>query len=252
MSPVTKDPALQSPHWRAFSVYVCRLLHCIFMQTDDFTGDKKVGKSALEKTETKLKKFLVPFVPRWLETYHLTLLTIAWSVLIIGCGYVAQTSLHWFWAASLLIVCQYLTDLLDGEIGRERNTGLLRWGYYMDHFLDYIFLCAMLISYVFILPTELIYTLFFLLVMAGSFMVNSFLGFAVTNEFRVSYLGVGPTEVRIGFIIANALLSVFGKTYLANTIPFLLAFAFFGLLVTVYRTQKQIWENDMKNKNTQK
>jgi phosphatidylglycerophosphate synthase len=31
-----------------------------------------------------------------------------------------------------VIVFQYITDLLDGEIGRKRNTGLIKWGFYMD------------------------------------------------------------------------------------------------------------------------
>ncbi len=228
----------------AFSLFPATLLR--MHQIDEFAGDKKVGKSVLERYEHKLKKALVPLIPSWLQTNHLTLLTIIWSALILVCGYSAQWSMNWFWVISALIVCQYITDLLDGEVGRVRKTGLIRWGYYMDHFLDYIFLCSLLVSYMFIFPTDLIYPLFFLLVMFSSFMVNSFLSFAVTNKLRISYLGIGPTEIRLGFIVVNSLLALFGKTHLRSTLPIILAFAFLGLVITIYRTQQTLWEADKK------
>jgi hypothetical protein len=49
---------------------------------------------------------------------------------------------------------QYVTDHYDGKIGKYRNTGLVRWGYYMDHLLDYVFLCSIIIGYAFILPEK--------------------------------------------------------------------------------------------------
>ena len=66
-----------------------------------------------------------------------------------------------------MITLQWLTDSLDGAIGRYRNVGLIRWGYYMDHFLDYIFLCSILIGYSLILPDNFKYLLFFLLAIFG-------------------------------------------------------------------------------------
>lgn len=41
-----------------------------------FAGDKKVGESILSKTENKLKFWAVPKIPKFIETYHLTLTTI--------------------------------------------------------------------------------------------------------------------------------------------------------------------------------
>ncbi len=214
-----------------------------------FAGDKKKGKSILFNAENKLKDKLVPLVPKSVETYHLTYTTILWSLLIVGFGFLANHhSINWLWAISLMIFFQYITDLLDGEIGRRRNTGLIKWGFYMDHFLDYIFLCSILIAYSFILPDEFKYLLFFIIALFGAFMVNSYLGFAATNEFKISYLGIGPTEVRLIFIIINTLILVFGKTYMAPALPYVLVFSILGLAFTVYRTQKYIWKLDMKKK----
>lgn len=217
-------------------------------KTETFNGDKKEGRWLLQQYEEKLKKFLVPKVPQGLETYHLTMMTLAWSVLILVFSFLARYDINWMWGTSFMIFMQYITDLLDGAIGRERNTGLIKWGYYMDHFLDYLFLCAIMIGYGFLLPLEFQYMIFFIQALLSAFMINAFLSFSATNQFKISHLGIGPTEIRIAFIIANTLLIIFGKTYLAHVMPYILLFSVFGLFVVVYKTQKLIWDIDMKSK----
>ena len=114
----------------------------------------------------------------------------------------------------------------------------------MDHFLDYVFLCSYLISYLFIVPASFIYLQFFLLGIFGCFMVNSFLAFAVTNKFQISYCGIGPTEIRCMFILINTMHILFGTTYMSSLLPYLLLLSLIGLCITVYRTQRSIWEID--------
>ncbi|HLD22108.1 MAG TPA: CDP-alcohol phosphatidyltransferase family protein [Patescibacteria group bacterium] len=216
-----------------------------------FAGDKKVGKNILSRAETVLINRYIDRVPLWLETYHLTLMTIGWSAGVIIFGYLTRYNWHWLWATSLMIILQYITDLFDGAVGRKRNTGLIKWGYYMDHFLDYIFLCSLLIGYAFIIPASFFNMYFFILAILGSFMVNSYLAFAATNQFRISYLGIGPTEIRLLFLVIDLTLIIFGKTYIAWSLPTILIITVIGLCITVYRTQKEIWEIDMKKKKKQ-
>jgi phosphatidylglycerophosphate synthase len=216
-----------------------------------FAGNKKVGQSLLEGVDQRLRDVLVPLVPARVETYHLTLTTILWSVLIIVFSFLARYDIRWLWLTSLMIFLQYLTDLLDGAVGRERDTGLIKWGYYMDHFLDYVFLCAILIGYGCLIPQQYKYLLFYILAFFGSFMVNSFLSFAATNEFRIAYLGIGPTEIRVVFIIVNTLLILSDRAYLVKALPYVLVLSTFGLFVTVYKTQKELWKLDMRNKRNE-
>lgn len=217
-----------------------------------FQGDKKVGKSFLHDAEGRLRDWLLPKVPERVETYHLTLTTIVWSLLIILFSFLAKYQVHFLWLVSLTIFLQYITDLLDGAVGRERNTGLVKWGYYMDHFLDYLFLCSILIGYAILLPDHLKYMQFFILAIFGAYMVNSFLSFSATGEFQIAYMGIGPTEIRLVFIAVNTLLALKGKTYVAQALPVILWLAMFGLFVTVYRTQKMIWKIDMNAKSESK
>ncbi|TAN33024.1 CDP-alcohol phosphatidyltransferase family protein [Patescibacteria group bacterium] len=215
-----------------------------------FTGDKKVGQNSLfSAPEKKFINWAAPKVPARIKSHHLTYSTIVWSLGIILFGYLAQDDLNWLWGASAMILLQWLTDVLDGAVGRRRNKGLVKWGYYMDHFLDYIFLCSVLIGYSFFLNDYLDNSLFFILAVFGGFMVNSYLSFAATGEFRITYLKIGPTEMRLVFIIVNTLLVIFGKTYMARALPYVLAFSAAGLWLVVYRTQKMIWKKDMEAKN---
>ena len=217
------------------------------MVDGQFKGDKKVGQSLLSNIEKRFVNKYVSKVPKSIETYHLTLMTIIWCTGIVVFSYFTQFNIHWLWLVSLMIVLQYITDLFDGAVGRYRNTGLIKWGYYMDHYLDFVFLSCILIGYSFIVedPFKI---LFYILVTFGAFMVNAFLSFATTDEFKISYMKIGPTEIRIIFILINTLIIFFGKTYLSWSLPYLLIFSIIALNMVVYRTQKYIWQIDMKNK----
>ncbi|MFH1425925.1 MAG: CDP-alcohol phosphatidyltransferase family protein [Candidatus Kerfeldbacteria bacterium] len=213
-----------------------------------FAGDKKVGKNFLYGFEHYLVDKFTAKWPSWIQTYHLTWMTVLWSAGIVFFGYLAQDNINWLWGSSAMIVLQYISDLFDGSVGRMRNTGLVRWGYYMDHFLDYVFVCALLISYFFVTPDSFATMLFFILALCSAYLVNSYLSFSASNKFRVSYYKIGPTEMRIVFIVINTLLIMFGTTYSGQLLPWILGAITFALFMVVYRTQKELWKIDMEEK----
>src|SRR5918996_5890193 len=122
------------------------------IETQQFPGASKSNNSFLTPFERRLAKSVLPRIPSWLETYHLTMLTLVWSSLILLFSYWAARDLRWLWGVSAMIALQYVTDHYDGKIGKYRGTGLVRWGYYMDHLLDSFFPCSVIIGYAFILP----------------------------------------------------------------------------------------------------
>ena len=217
-------------------------------QPSAFAGDKKVGTSLLYGPETRLKNWAVPRLPYHLETYHLTLMTILWSAGNVACGFLARQSLHWLWVVSLLIVLQYLTDLFDGELGRQRRTGLVKWGFYMDHFLDYVFLCSLVFVGYMISPPGLEIWYFALLCILGAFMVNSFLSFAATNEFEICRYGIGPTEMRVVFIGINAYIALAGIGLFRWLVPGTVILCLAGLLVNCVQIHRKLWRLDMAAK----
>src|SRR5712691_8618233 len=151
-----------------------------------FAGAGKTNSGFLVPLERRLTAFVLPRIPRWLETYHLTLLTPVWSGLIVVFGYLAARDSRWLWMVSLMIVFHYLTDHFDGKLGKFRDTGLRKWGFYLDHLFDYGFICSILIGYSFLLPQRAIFTMMLVLCVFSSSMFHTFLMLAATDEFKVS------------------------------------------------------------------
>lgn len=211
----------------------------------EFDGGKKIGISILGRPERRFIDWLSPKVPGWIRSHHLTLASIPISAFIIAFSFLARENDAYLWGVSAMVAMQWLTDSLDGAVGRLRKEGLVRWGYYMDHFLDYIFLSAVMAGYMILLPDHFKYLEFFVLAIFGAFMVNSYLAVSATGRFRITHLGLGPTEVRLVFIFVNTMLFFFGKTYLAGALPYVLGFSVLALCFVVYRTQKEIWGLDM-------
>jgi phosphatidylglycerophosphate synthase len=212
-----------------------------------FNGGKKKQDSITLKFEKQFVKWIVPKIPLWIKSYHLTLSSIVWSALIILSGFLSIQNINWLWLNSFAILMHTLTDAIDGSLGKYRKEGLIKWGYYMDHFFDYIFLCSVLIGYSFSVSEHFKYMLFFILSIFGAYMINTYLTFPLTNRFINSYLHIGPTEIKILFVVINTLLIIFGRTYMATVLPYVLILSFIGLCVVIYKTQKELMDTDRKN-----
>lgn len=218
------------------------------MQREQFALATKSSSSLLSPLERRIARRVVPRIPSWLGTHHLTLMTLAWCAGLVLFGYMARVDMRWLWASSLMILLQYVTDFFDGKVGKYRDTGLIKWGFYMDHLLDFVFLCALLAGYAFVLPEGSHLHLFLVLAIFGGFMVNSFLAFTATGRFHISHFGLGPTEFRIALVFLNTLLVFYGTRRMAKTLPFVAAGGFVVLCALVYKTQRELWLRDMEQK----
>jgi phosphatidylglycerophosphate synthase len=204
-----------------------------------FHGHEKHLVHFLVHYERMFLKAAVPLVPPWVHTSHLTLMTLVWSGCTVAAGYwAALGNLQWLWLFDAAILLQYITDMLDGDVGRRRDSGLLRWGFYMDHFLDYVFLSSIVIGYSFLLPpSERFWALGCLAASAG-FMVHAFMDFSITSNFKISCKEFGVSEVRFALIIFNILLMCFGKALLINIFPFVVIASLAALAWLVVVSQK--------------
>jgi phosphatidylglycerophosphate synthase len=213
-----------------------------------FAGAGKTNSGMLVPLERRLTAFVLPRIPRWLETYHLTLLTPVWAVGIALFGYLAADNLRWLWMTNLMLVLHYFTDHFDGKLGKYRNTGLRKWGFYMDHLFDYGFLCSILIGYSFLVPQKSIFSMMLVLCVFSAFMFHTFLMLAATDEFRVSFSRFGPTELRIALIIINIFIIRFGTRGLKGALPWVAFGGVIALSVLAYIAQRRLWQIDMKAK----
>jgi len=221
------------------------------IETQRFAGATKTNTSFLTPLERRLAVKVLPKIPSWLQTYHLTMLTLVWSLAILFFSYLAAHDRRWLWVVSLMIFMQYVTDHYDGKIGKYRNTGLVRWGYYMDHLLDYFFLCSVIIGYAFILPERSRYQVLFLLAIFAGYEMSTFLAFAATDRLKISYLKFGPTEFRLALIIINLLLVQYGTRYMISGLKYVNIGAAIGLALVIYRTHKLVWRIDMRERESE-
>jgi phosphatidylglycerophosphate synthase len=212
--------------------------------SESFGGDKKTGQSLLGPMERTFIDWAVPKLPRWMRSWQLTLVTILWSAGMVLFGWLAAENNVWLHAMSVMVFGQWLTDSLDGTLGRTRGEGLVKWGYFMDHFLDTIFAGSVVIAYAFLAPggTGFLFSLLLLVTMA--MMALSFLSFAATNEFQIAHHGIGPTEIRMGYIVLNTIVYFAGNGIFWWGVPLVLALNVITMVALVWQTHKKLWAID--------
>ena len=216
-----------------------------------FAGAGKSNSGLLVPLERKLTAFILPRIPSRVETYHLTLLTPVWSILIVVFSYLAAGNLRWLWLVNIMIVLHYFTDHLDGKLGKYRDTGLRKWGFYMDHLFDYGFLCSILVGYSFLIPQKSIFSMMLVLCVFSAFMFHTFLMLAANEEFKVSFSRFGPTELRLALIIINLFIIRFGTRGLKGSLRWVALGGVIALAVLAFLAQRKLWRIDMRQKQSE-
>ena len=210
-----------------------------------FAGDKKKGKSLLHSYERRFIDWGIPKVPEPIMSHHLTYVTIFWSAGTIFFGWLARDNLAWLHGISVMVAGQWLTDSFDGSLGKYRKQGLVKWGFYMDHLLDFVFQGSLVIAYSFLVEADwLIFLFLLLLLISSSTMAVSFLSFAATNQFQIAYYGIGPTEIRIGYIILNTFVFFVGTAVFSWGVPVIVALNTVAFVVLATQASKNIWQID--------
>jgi phosphatidylglycerophosphate synthase len=156
-------------------------------------------------TASSEKKLLIAIarrLPRWINSDHLTGLGFV-ALLGAGASYgYARYSDLGLWLMIVCLAVNWFGDSLDGTVARVRNQQRPRYGFYIDHILDALGTIALVGG------------------MAGSGYLNWAVASAVlityltlcievylatytVREFRISFVGFGPTELRIVIAIGN-------------------------------------------------
>ena len=213
--------------------------------TEAFAGDKKKGQSLLGPVERRAIDWMIPRVPKPIMSHHLTALTAVWSSLIVLFGWLATKNLQWLHAVSVMVFLQWLTDSLDGSLGKFRKQGLVKWGFFADHILDLIFAGSVVIAYSFLVEARWLQFLFLILLLVTcATMATSFLSFAATNQFQIAYYGLGPTEIRIGYIALNTLVAAAGTAIFSWGVPVIVAINLLAFLILAGQTSRNLWAID--------
>jgi archaetidylinositol phosphate synthase len=160
----------------------------------------------LAEPERRLLRAIAARLPAAVNSDHLTALGVVGAV-GAGVAYALSTfGPAWLWAASALLALQWFGDSLDGTLARVRGAERPRYGYYLDHVVD-AFSTAVIGIGIGLSPYVDLEVALGLVVVYLALSINVYLETNVFGVFRLAYGRLGPTEMRIIMIVANALLA---------------------------------------------
>ena len=218
--------------------------------TSLFDGTKSVNDSFLSGMNRQFVQWSAPRVPRFIETYHLTACTYLWAALSFFSGYMAQFNSQWLWLMAISVMGHYITDALDGEVGRLRKTGLVRWGFYTDHFGDFIFLICILLGLSYSVPPNLIRWLMVLMGLWATFFVNAYFIWIIRKQYTLSFFRISSIEFQFVLAAVIVTFALFGSPALALFLKILVPISILGLSIVFLRAQYILWHQDLASKHS--
>ncbi|MDZ4159220.1 MAG: CDP-alcohol phosphatidyltransferase family protein [Anaerolineaceae bacterium] len=175
---------------------------------------KRVNETFTGAVEKQALNWLASRMPAWVTPDLLTGLGLAASILIFISYWLTTRDSRYLWLASFGFVLNWFGDSLDGTIARYRKIERPKYGYFVDHTVDavsqvLVFLGLGLSPY---LRFEIaaISLIGYLLLS-----VHVFLTTYTAGTFRISYIGLGPTEIRLIAILTNAAVFFIGRPVLS-------------------------------------
>jgi archaetidylinositol phosphate synthase len=174
------------------------------------TSHVRVHQSFLAAGEKRLLIRIAGRLPRWINSDHLTLLALL-AMALAGAGFAyARANTAGLWLVIAALAVNWFGDSLDGTLARVRRVERPRYGFYVDHVLDIVGITMLMAGLAwsgFMTPVVALSVLVAYLLVAG----EVFLATAVNGIFRMSFLGFGPTELRI--VLAIGTLALFSDPY---------------------------------------
>jgi archaetidylinositol phosphate synthase len=160
-------------------------------------------RSLLAAAEKRLLVAIARRLPAWIGSDHLSVLGLV-GIILTGASFalMAVTPLAAY-AVPVMLVVNWFGDSLDGTLARVREQQRPRYGYYVDHVIDIAGTAVLMAG----LACSTIMSPLLALALLCAYLLlcaESYLGANASGVFRMSFLGFGPTELRL-VLIAGAL-----------------------------------------------
>jgi len=157
--------------------------------------------SILAAAERRLLVAMATRLPARVTSDGLTLLALA-SMMAAGAAFAWTPGRPWAAAVAIAaLVLNWFGDSLDGTLARVRRCERPRYGFYVDHVVDLVGTTALVAG---MGVSGTMHPLIAAAVLIAYILAaaESFLATHATGTFRISFAGVGPTELRILLAVA--------------------------------------------------
>lgn len=171
---------------------------------------QRVNASLLSVAEKRLLYWIAARLPMWVTPDILTGIGVFASFIIAISFYLTNFSPAYLWLASFGVILNWFGDSLDGTLARHRKIERPLYGFFLDHVVDSFDEMIVLIGLGF---SPYVRFEVALLALVGYLLlsINVFLYTYVKGVFQISFLRLGPTEVRLIVILSNAAIFFLGN-----------------------------------------
>ncbi|HTR12635.1 MAG TPA: CDP-alcohol phosphatidyltransferase family protein [Roseiarcus sp.] len=174
-----------------------------------FVPPMRIQASILARRERSVLDHLCEASPQWVTPDRLTAAGFIGAV-VTAAGYVASNLSHAFlFLASFGLILNWFGDSLDGSLARYRKLERHRYGFFLDHSVDAgsnLLITIGLGLSPFVSMEVALFTLVGYLLLA----LFVFLSHQVSGALRLSFLGFGPTELRLIMVSLNTTMFLLG------------------------------------------
>ncbi|PAP78735.1 hypothetical protein BSZ37_09940 [Rubrivirga marina] len=177
-------------------------------------------------------------MPRWVTPDGLTGIALAGALLSAVAYALAGENLLWLHVASLGLVVHWWGDSLDGTLARVRQIRREKYGFFVDHQADAISVVLLTVG---VGAGSLMRMEIALAICVGVLLLMLLVNMVTIarNVFKISFGGVGPTELRLGGVLLNTVAWAVGpREFVVLGHPWtlfdLLGLGLTGLLVVFY------------------
>ena len=218
------------------------------MEADTYADPVRLQSSVLSAAEKRLLVRLAARLPRRVISDHLTLLALAAMILAGASYWLAARHPVGLLLATLCLAVNWFGDSLDGTVARVRGTQRPKYGFYVDHVVDAVGTTCLIGGLA--LSSYMTPTVALLLLVAYTLVtVEIYLATVVLRTFRMAFLAVGPTELRIFLSVGNTWLifdpavTLWGRTWLLFDVAGVVAIAGLAIafLVSAARNTRELY-----------
>jgi phosphatidylglycerophosphate synthase len=157
---------------------------------------RRENNGLLADAERRTLVWIAHRLPRTLHSDHLTAMALV-AMFAAAAAFAAFPFGGWAGVAvAVALAVNWFGDSLDGTVARVRNQQRPRYGYYVDHVIDLAGTFALLGG----LACSGVMTPIVAFLTLGAYLLVSAEVYLATHAggvFRMSFMGVGPTELRI-------------------------------------------------------
>src|SRR5882757_7411474 len=146
-------------------------------------------------------------LPRWVLPDDMTALGVVAAFGVCAAYQLSNNGRGWLWAASGLLVLQWVGDSLDGTLARVRGIQRPKYGFYLDHMVDAIATAAIGLGLG--LSPFMLLSIGALIVVGYLILsINVYLESMAFGRFRLGYGFLGPTELRLVLSLLSTALAI--------------------------------------------